>query len=245
MDPWLDPPPQVRVSSDEVHVWRLGLQVETDNRLKALLGLLSDDERARAARFHFDRDRNRFIAGRGQLREILGRYLDKPPDAVRFRYGLQGKPFLEHHRRGFQFNLAHSGDLALVAVTTNRQVGVDIEKIHPVITEEEIAQRFFSAEEIVALRVLPGSEQRLAFFLCWTRKEAFLKALGEGIAYGLDQFTVTLTPGEPALLLEVLPDPSAPTRWSLADLQPGDGYAGAVAFEGHDERLLCWQYPAG
>ncbi len=242
MAPWQDPPPEIRVSSEEVHVWRLCLQVE-DSRQEAFRNLLADDERTRAARFHFDRDRNRFIAARGQMREILGRYLDKPPESLRFRYGLQGKPFLEHHRRGFQFNLAHSGDLGLLAVTADRQVGVDLEEIRPVITEEEIAQRFFSAEEIVSLRVLPASEQRLAFFLCWTRKEAFLKALGEGIAYGLDQFTVTLTPGEPADLVEVLPDPSAASRWSLANLEPSEGYVGAVAFEGGPGRMRHWQYP--
>lgn len=244
MDPWPEPPHSLRIQDGELHVWRLRLDATADQGDR-LRGFLSPDELDRAARFRFARDRTRFVAARGQLREIIGRYLDIRPQAVKFRYGLQGKPYLDHHRKGFQFNLAHSGDIGLLAIATDHQVGIDIEQIRPAITESEIADRFFSSEEALALRMLPAEQQRLGFFLCWTRKEAFLKAIGEGIGYGLDQFSVTLVPGEPAMLLEVLTDPGAPLRWSLFHIDPGPGYAGAVATDGRHQKLHCWEDRVG
>jgi 4'-phosphopantetheinyl transferase len=201
---------------------------------------LSPDERARAERFHFARDRDHFIAGRGLLRVILARYLETEPGTLRFEYGRHGKPRLASTAGdGIRFNVAHSRGLALYAVAVGRELGVDIERIEPRL-EQGIAERFFSPGEIATLRSLPPPVQREAFFACWTRKEAYVKARGEGLTLGLDQFEVSMCPGEPAALLHTASDPDEARRWSLQELAPGPGYAAALAVEGGDWMLQRW-----
>jgi 4'-phosphopantetheinyl transferase len=177
---------------------------------------------------------------------ILGRYLQREPERLRFSYSAHGKPSLtrEAGDPDLRFNLSHSHELVLYAVTCGREVGVDLEQIRPAVAQEQIAERFFAEREVAALRALAPSLQPPAFFHCWTRKEAYIKARGQGLAIRLDQFEVSLAPGEPAALLAVNGSRLEAARWTLRDLAPGPGYAGAVAAEGQDWQLRCWEWPS-
>jgi 4'-phosphopantetheinyl transferase len=208
-----------------------------------LLGTLAPDEIERAGRFRFERDRRRFIVGRGVLRAILGRYLAVEPRLISFLYGKRGKPRLadEFDIPALQFNLAHSGELALYAFGLGRRIGIDVEYVRPLSDAEEISARFFSSRENDALRALPQDQRLAAFYRCWTRKEAYLKAIGDGLARPLDQFTVSLSPGETAKLFEIS-DPNESARWSFRALVPKAGYMAAVVTEGVDWCLECWQW---
>jgi 4'-phosphopantetheinyl transferase len=226
---------------DDVHVWRADLdRPEAD--VRTLQQLLSADELSRAARFHFQKDAHRFIVGRGLLRTILARYLRVAPSRVRFDYTTYGKPMLApaSAQETITFNLAHSGQIALYAVARDRAVGVDIEQIRSGIEYEQIAERFFSATERAQLRALPANQRTVAFFTCWTRKEAYIKAQGEGLSLPLGQFDVSFAPGEPARLVHTAGDPGEAARWSLHELHPGAGYVAALAAEGQGWRVACW-----
>ena len=206
---------------------------------------MTPDEISRAARFYFQRDHDRFIAGRGLLRAILSRYLAVAPGEIRFGYGPHGKPELVGPGQppALFFNLSHSHNLALYAISAGPRVGVDIEYIRPDIEAEAIAESIFSPGEYAAIRALTGRPQLEAFYNCWTRKEAFIKARGDGVTYPLEQFDVSLTPGEPAALLRTRIDPQEALRWSLQALAPGPGYVAAVAAEGNGWRVICWEWP--
>lgn len=205
---------------------------------------LDGNERVRAERFYFRRDRNHFIVAHGLLRLILSRYLNIEPSDLRFCYSPYGKPMLAKEFDGdrLRFNLSHSHGLALYAVTRARELGIDIERIRPDLTYEQLAERFFSPREVAALRAVPTSRRLGAFFSCWTRKEAYIKARGEGLSFPLDHFDVSLAPGEPATLLSTIGDPLETRRWSLRELDLAPGYAAALAVEGHDWRLKFWQW---
>ncbi len=218
---------------NEVHVWRASLDVSSEE-LETLARSLSEEEQARAKRYIVESARVHFAAARGILRDILSRYLDLPPAEIRFTYGNSGKPALagEINPAALQFNLSHSHGFALYAVTCGREVGIDIEKVRPEPAAARIAERFFSPCEATALRELPPELMPAGFFLCWTRKEAYIKACGEGLYMNLKNFDVSLTPGEPAKLLAVRDDASEASRWSLMDLKPHPHYAAALAVEG-------------
>ena len=241
---WFAPPERLSLDVGAVHVWRVSLD-ESPSQLASFRDTLDDDERSRADRFYFSRDREHFIVARGVLRALLGRYLDRSPRSVAFTYSSHGKPALasEFDEDAIRFNLSHSQGTALYAVTRGRELGVDLEFIRSDLEAEQIAERFFSQREIVALRALPPDLRKFAFFLCWTRKEAYIKARGEGLSMGLDQFDVSLIPGEPAALLRTEPDPDEAFGWSLRNLTPGCGYAAALATKARDWTLSCWQWP--
>lgn len=227
-----------------VHVWRTFVDLP-DRGVAALHDVLAPGERTRARRFRFERDRRRFTVARGVLRRLLGRYLQVDPAAVEFRYGVHGKPSLPEGAddRGVRFNLSHSRGLALHAFAVGREVGVDVERLRPDTDVTRAARRFFSPAEADALAGVAPGRRREAFFECWTRKEAFVKARGEGVALGLRRFDVSLRPGEPAALLRFEGDPAEPARWSLCALAPGEGYKAALAVEGSGWDLRCWDYP--
>jgi 4'-phosphopantetheinyl transferase len=228
------------LGEDHVHVWRVDLGA-SPAQLRSLWGVLDGAEKARAERFHFARDRARFVAGRGTLRVILARYLDRDPAGIVLVYGSHGKPALAPSGDGarISFNLSHSGDLALLAVCLERRIGIDLEQIRPAVAGEDIARRVFSPRENAALDALPPEHRLAAFFHCWTRKEAFVKASGEGLALPLDHFDVSLAPGEPAVLLRTAPDPTEARRWSLVALDAGPGHAAALAVEMPPPRVQC------
>ncbi len=190
--------------------------------------LLAPDERARAARFRFVRDRDRYIAGRGQLRLLLARYTGMPAATLVFRYGAFDKPALAGS--GPQFNVSHSAAVLLIAVTAEHEVGIDVEIDTTDLARERIPERFFSPGEVRTLRGLPEAAQAQAFLACWTRKEAFIKARGDGLSLALDSFDVTLSPGQPAALQRTAWSRSEPKEWCLNDLTDVDaGYVAAVA----------------
>jgi 4'-phosphopantetheinyl transferase len=235
--------PDVLALGRDVHVWRASLDPPLAI-VERLRQLLSPDEQARADRFHFEIDRQHFIVARGCLRTILSRYLEIAAAEIQFSYESHGKPQIASaisQGQQLKFNLAHSGGLALYAFTSVGEIGVDLEHIRPEFTGDDIARRFFSATEVECLDQLPPHARHEAFFNCWTRKEAFIKAKGVGLSLALDQFDVTLAPAGPAALLRTRWDEDEAARWSLQSIDVGAGYAGAVAVEAHDWKLSCWQ----
>lgn len=219
----------------EVSIWYRNLACPP-LELDRLLSLLSTDELERAQRFRFDSNRNEFIVARGTLRLLLGTYLAIAPAELRFTYSQYGRPSLVQHigSLGLEFNLSHSSGVVLLAFARGRRIGVDVEKVRRDFATNEIAERFFSTAERAALRELPHEHRHEAFFRCWTRKEAFIKALGEGLSRPLDQFDVSLAPGKPAALLATRPDAEEVSRWLLWNVPvPGD-YAAALAAESKD-----------
>jgi 4'-phosphopantetheinyl transferase len=240
--PWCDAPECPVLAEGVVHVWRADLSLDRA-RLLELWQSLSDDERERARRFHFDRDRESFIAARGALRDILSRYTGTAPGLLRFSYDGYGKPALSEAAGGrLRFNVSHSHGLALYAVTAGREVGIDLEFVREDFASLEVAAHFFSPQEVSALRSLPPEELADAFFDCWTRKEAYIKVRGEGLSYPLHLFTVSLKPGEPAALLSTEDDPREAARWFLRGLSAGEGFRAAVAVEGTPLSLSCWRW---
>jgi len=236
---WRSPPTNLVLSADDVHVWRADLSLPAF-RLQQLAHTLCSDEQERAERFYFEKDRKHFIAGRGLLRTILGRYLDLEPSQLKFSYSSRGKPALvnTNAKEPLCFNLSHSNELALYAVTRSRLIGIDLEHIRPMPDAEKLAKRFFSAQEYAVISTLLPEQKQEAFFNAWTRKEAYLKATGDGLA-GLEQVEVSLIPGEPAALLSIQGDRQATSGWSVYQLIPRPGYVAALAVEGHDWNLEC------
>jgi 4'-phosphopantetheinyl transferase len=238
---WLPAPSELTLGPTDIHVWRVPL-VQPAGPLAALARTLDDAERSRAARFHFERDRTAFTLARGALRTLLGRYLDHPPDQLIFGYLDKGKPYLITPAGELQFNISHSGQLALLGFVRGRAIGVDVEQRRPLSDLLSLARTSFSPNEYAAICRLPPADHLHAFFSCWSRKEAFIKATGEGISQ-LADFDVSLAPGEPARLLRVHGEPPGQPRWSLQDLPAIPDYAAALVVDGHDLRIACWDWP--
>jgi 4'-phosphopantetheinyl transferase len=224
---WLASPSSPAIEEDEVHVWKVDLSSPVTH-----VRLLSHDEHERAARFHFERDRQHFIAARSALRIVLGRYLNLPPESLVYAQTDYGKPFLTNpEAAGVLFNLSHSGEVAVIAVAREREVGVDVEFMRPDFATNEVAEHFFSVAEIYTLSGLEPHLRTPAFFNCWTRKEAYVKARGEGLSMPLDVFDVSLAPDVPAAMLSNRVDESQPSHWIFQDLQIASDYAGALVIE--------------
>ena len=241
---WFPPPLDLTLENDEVHVWQadLGLGLDDLDRLQLLL---APDERHRAAKFHFERDRNRYAAARGLLRLILSTYLRERPESIQLTYSAYGKPFLHlRYDDRIEFNVSHSQGLALYAVSCCAPVGIDVESIRPDLQWREIAERYFSALEVKTLFQLPEVQQQQAFFNCWTRKEAYIKAEGQGLSIPLNQFDVSVAPDEPVALLRTS-ESSEASQWSLHDLSPREHFVGALAIRSRTHRLKYWQVPQG
>jgi 4'-phosphopantetheinyl transferase len=239
-DVWQPPPEPLQLSADQVHVWRVSLEASPET-LASLWQTLSTDEQERANRYQFARDRQAYIARRGRLRLILGCYLGLDPASLRFSYNPFGKPTLQLQVAGqLSFNLSHSQGLALYAFARQADIGVDIEHLRSDVDHLALAEHFFSTAERAELDALPMEIRQQAFFLCWTRKEAFIKAHGEGLSLPLDHFDVSLTPGLPARLLATRAGLEHADQWSLYNLEPAPGYLAAMAVRGRDYELHCW-----
>jgi 4'-phosphopantetheinyl transferase len=227
-----------------IDLWRWTLQVP-ETTITSLRNLLSPDEIARAERFIRPIHGGRYIAGRGRLRQIISSYLGRDPVALEILTDEYGKPFVASGPTGgLHFNLSHSQDQALLAVSRDLPLGVDIEMIRPI---EERVERIFSPAEQQDLASLSGADWTIGFYNCWTRKEAFVKALGHGLSLPLDDFDVSLRPGEPARLIRLRADPDAPKRWKLIPLEVEPRFAGALAvaswdapIELIDRTIDCW-----
>lgn len=243
--PWRPGPANPEITQEELHLWLVRLDLP-DQRVAMLSRTLSLDEQDRAERFRFGEDRRRFVVARGVLRTILSYYTGLPAVQLRFAYSPAGKPRLATEAGqpspGLSFNLAHSGEMALYAICLNRRVGVDIERLRPGLAEEHIAERFFSPHEVAALRALSPEEQVPAFFRCWTRKEAYIKARGEGLAIPLNRFVVTFGPGEPAALLHTGDENEPPDRWFLHAFDAPPDYEAAVAADSKPSRIRYWLF---
>lgn len=218
----------------EVHVYVRRVSDFSGSEIDKFWGALSPDEMHRAIRFRFEQDRTRYIVTRAQLRALLGAYLKSHPSSLQFSYSLNGKPELSCPGREptLRFNVTHSGDVILLAFTWRRRVGVDVERVQLGLLGEDIAERFFSASECQGLRALPPSQRQQAFFRCWTRKEAYVKASGSGLAFPLDSFDVSFGADEPARLLATRPDAAEASRWFMKDLEIEQGYVAALVIEG-------------
>ena len=234
-------PPAARclpLSPTDIHVWAAGLDQPPEN-VAALRSILSPDETIRAARFHFERDRHRFAVARGALRSLLGCYLSLSPAQVQINYSPRGKPAVSSP---LHFNLSHSGELALLAVTRIGEIGVDVEHIRPVKDAGHIAERFFSPRESAAFKSLPRLKKPAAFFNLWTRKESWLKATGEGLSDSLSQVEVSFLPNETPRFLHLPQGAGAPQEWLLHNLAPAPGYAGAVAIRAQAAAVHTWRW---
>ena len=240
---WPVPVSEPVLGPQEVHIWRVELDQE-GALVQRLWNTLASDEAARAERLHFPKDRRHFIVARGLLRLFLGRYLSLHPAQIRFRYNAYGKPALNLclNHDSINFNVSHSSGLALYAFARNRAVGIDLEVVRGDVDCEQIAERFFSAAEHRALQQVPAPQRRDRFFTCWTRKEAYAKAHGEGLALPFDQFSVSIMAEQPAQVLSTRWDPLDAKGWSLYELRPGAGYVATLAARGHPLQLRNWQY---
>jgi len=219
-------------TATEVELWQCPLDLPPAS-LHEAYGVLSTDEIERARRYRFDRDRERFVAARAFLRRTLAQHLTASPRDLAFVYGPFGKPGLSSRWAGetLEFNLSHSGDIAVLAITRGLAVGIDVEWILPVPDLQPIASGFFSAHEISALNALPPEGRDFAFYCCWTRKEAFLKALGNGLAHPGNSFDVSLDEKCPRVL-SIRDGSESHSSWTLHHLCPRAGYVGALAVRG-------------
>ena len=222
----------------DLHVWKADLDVPRD-QLRQLERTLAPDERERFGRLRAEADRRRATASRGLLRHILAGYVGRPPAELCFAYGPAGKPELSGSADGesLHFNTAHTGDLLLVALGRVPSLGIDVERIRPIVRWERVARRAYSEEERLQIEALPPEKRSEAFITCWTRKEACVKAVGEGVWSAFSRFEVSPTPGEPAVVQSIDGEPAAGADWSLYHLEPAPGFVGALAVHGTGWRL--------
>jgi len=228
----------IELPEDEVQLWRVDLEAIAADESR-WRNVLSTDELTRASRFHFARDRESFTASRAILRTILAGYLATDPRGIRFSYSEKEKPLLAaaHAGSDVTFNLSHSGGIAMLAFTRRREIGIDVEQVRRDFDAEAIANRFFSAAEHAQLAELPAANRFEAFFRCWTRKEAYIKATGEGLSLPLHQFDVSIAAGENNALLATRPNSSEAALWSMRDIPAFSGYVAALCVRGHDWHL--------
>jgi len=227
----------VELDDLDIHIWPVKL-IASDQAVAAFEKTLSAQEAERCGRFHFEQHRRAYALAHGALRWLLARYLGIAPDQIAFRYGPAGKPALDLTGAPLEFNMSHTQDLAVYAFARRCQLGVDVEHVKPMPDLESVARRFFSAEECSELFALAAEQRVQSFFRCWTRKEAYVKATGEGILMALDTFQVSLAPEGTPLRLRV--PPGTNQSWHLHAFVPGPGYLGAVAYDGAERAVREW-----
>lgn len=225
------------ISSGDVHVWRVNVD-SPEIQTGRLASYLSEDEAARSGHFHFERDRRRFIVARGLLREVLALYIQKEPRELHFSYNPFGKPALADNE-SLRFNLSHSAELILIGITCRRDIGIDVEQIHRDLAVESIARRFFTPREVNQLEKLSASNRLAMFYRYWTRKEAYVKAIGEGISFPLERCEVSMIRGRSLEPVVRSWNTRESSPWYVQDLHPGRDYAAAIAVEGSDWNLSC------
>jgi 4'-phosphopantetheinyl transferase len=230
------------VPTGRVDVW--SVRLDEPAKAGSEVDVLSPDEIARASRFHFEKDRIHFARCRSALRDLLAEYLTIPAGEIRFEYLTSGKPQLaaEQNPSALQFNVSHSANMALIAVGSEHRLGVDIEKIRGDVDTTTLAERFFSLRERAGLQALPDHLRVPGFFACWTRKEAFLKATGEGLSFPLEDFSVTTHPDLDPEIEEIKGSTDEAKQWFLADLSVVDGFRATVARERSPYRVETYAW---
>lgn len=226
-------PELMRLTENDLHIWQARFS-DLLPQHDAFRHILTPDEVTRAARFRFDDARERFVLARGFLRRTLAPYLAITPDAVDFAYGARGKPILPSS--DIRFNLTHSADRLLLGVCRDRMLGVDVEHMGPMDEMLTVARMNFSPNEQRIFFALPTDEQQRAFYTCWTRKEAYIKATGDGFKMPLSDFDVTFTPDQSPRLLRIVGDD--PARWRMLHLDPAPDYVGAICVRDGDSLVL-------
>jgi 4'-phosphopantetheinyl transferase len=230
-------PANLFLTGENVHIWLASLS-QPEQLQHELRALLTVDEQERAGRFYFERDRQRYITGRGFLRLLLGAYLQADASQIRFSYTTYGKPILAGVQPiPLNFNLSHSADKILYAFTPAIQMGIDLEHVQPMPDEDHFAKLYFSARESRQLGALDGAEKTAAFFKLWTAKESYLKAVGAGLAGELNQVEVTFWPGEETRFLSLGGDPTAAQRWRLELFMPWENFQAALSIEATEIKL--------
>jgi 4'-phosphopantetheinyl transferase len=235
-------PPQPLMDSD-LNIWRASLSGSLDE-LSYFDSLLSPDEKARAERFYFERDRNRYIFGRGILRVLVGSYLQVEASKITFVYGPHGKPAIEsmHSNKTLQFNLAHSNEWAVYAFGWDQPLGIDLEHIRPMPDVDDLAERFFSATESALIHSLADEQKWETFFTIWTCKEAFLKASGSGLTSPLNQFEVSPKASGGMRLTSISGNPKPAARWRVEIFKLIADYQSAIAVEDHSGKIIFHQF---
>ncbi len=236
---WTPPPSKLVLYEQTVHLWRLRLD-RMAGEIEALSSLLNREERERAERYVFSRDRNSFISRRGILRELLSEYLDLPASKIQLGFNKFGKPHLEPED-SLYFNISHSAGLAVFAFSRSTAVGVDIERWRADFDLLKLAKHYFSEVEVKALESMPADDRIAGFYAGWTRKEAFIKAHGEGLSLPLDLFDVSLLPGEQAGLLATRGDLEPADQWTMKDIEIDPGFSAALVVRGKPLEYHCWE----
>lgn len=238
---WTDAPQRLGLPADEIHVWRTDVAIAS-SRLQTFFATMSSTETTRAERCYFNGDHDRFVTSRGILRDILHRYLNLEPQDVCIQCNEYGKLRLgtDLAPHSIRFNVSHADNLSVYAITRDQEIGIDIERVRADFVDFGIAERFFSRAEVAALRSLPSKQRTQAFFNCWVRKAAYVKAVGRGVSTSMDSFDVALVPGQPAAVLRSMD--ATTSCWSLFEVIPRLGYAGAVAVEGNPVLSKLWTW---
>lgn len=233
-----------KLGTNTVHLWTVSLDV-SESSVLSLRQLLSTDEVEKSDRFYFERDRIHYTVCRGVLRKLLSCYLNIPACELVFSYGTHGKPYLINvgdQLNQIHFNVSHSAGLAIIGFTMGQHIGVDVEHIRPNVDTMSIAERFFSAFEFTQLKMLPKELQQEAFFACWTRKEAFIKARGDGLSLPLENFDVSVDPREQPQLLAVRSVPEQISKWYMHQMQPKPNYISSTAVKGSISEVLAYSW---
>ena len=238
---WKTPVHFPHLSIDEVHVWHVNLLSEAEKQFDYYWNTLSIEEKERAHRFHFKKDRDQFVVAKGITRILLGKYILSAAKDIKFDFNSFGKPRLAGDYP-IQFNISHAGGMGLFAFILHSPVGADIEKINPTIEVQKIAKRFFSSEETHKILNLPTAQQAKAFFTCWTRKEAFIKGHGEGLSLPLADFEVSILAEEPVAMLKIKWSPAEIHQWQLLKITVGNAYKAAVAIKGKVKKVRLFTY---
>jgi len=240
-DVWQQAPFDLKLSHDHIDVWRTRLNLPK-NEIAKYHALLSTDEVKRANRYKVKHKRCEYIVTRGLLRTILGQTLGRDSKSFVFEYAKHDKPFLPIETSGtpVSFNVSHSHNQALIAVTLDRTIGIDIEYIRHDVEFKKLAKRFFSDQEYQQLDAYDETKLSAAFFACWTRKEAFVKALGDGIAFGLSEFSVSVDPEDDEIPLSTHLDQAQASKWILMNIKTDEDYIAALAVDKYNLKIRCW-----
>jgi len=231
---------KIHLKPNTVHIWSLNFVVN-DDAYNKYHSLLSEDEKTRASKFKFYKDKRCYVVGKGVLRLLSGKYLNNDAKAIVFEYGKQGKPKFKYEAH-LNFNVSHSGDIAIIGFVYDHTIGIDIEIIKDDFDTLEIANNFFSKKEIAELRKIPNPQKHIAFYRCWTRKESFIKAKGQGLSFPLDSFSVSIDSDEKSELLETKWDEHEKNFWNLFSFSPKEKYIGAISVRGEVNKVQYFNF---